>query len=422
LIPSAFLNTLYADVKFRFTIIAFLVVAAVAQTGAERIAPIAGRIVNAQTRDPVRRVVIEISSPNNKWHEFSDAEGHFRFLDLKPGEYELIAHRDNFTDRSYHVERSDFDPSKQLTIELFPQGLIAGRVVDGFGQPLQSAKIQALRSGSRNGNLDNFASTDTNDLGEYRLSGLDPGTYRIRATYRDGQRHELDPTPITTASAFYGGSDKPAELVVKAGAVIGGIDFVLNPVRPATLRGTVRSDTGTAVDRAALWITGQAGEGAHNVQAIRGKFEIRDVSPGIYTISAHHIGTEAPQFGLITVDVRGEDVEGLDIVMRPSPKIEGRFRVEGGDVSSLKLGAIYFRRTDGVLMMGMTPAHAAADGTFEVVLHPGEYAFTFAYSRDNFNVQAVTLDDKRIDDWKLQIESSADPKKLTIVLKPKGKP
>jgi hypothetical protein len=94
LIPSAFLNTLYADVKFRFTIIAFLVVAAVAQTGAERITPIAGRIVNAQTRDPVRRVVIEISGPNNKWHEFSDGEGHFRFLDLKPGEYELIAHRD----------------------------------------------------------------------------------------------------------------------------------------------------------------------------------------------------------------------------------------------------------------------------------------------------------------------------------------
>jgi hypothetical protein len=303
-----------------------------------------------------------------------------------------------------------------------PQGLIAGKVVDGFGQPLHSAKIQALRSGSRNGNLENLASTDTNDLGEYRLSGLDPGTYRIRATYRDGQRHELDPTPITTASAFYGGPDKPAELAVKAGAVIGGIDFVLNPVRPATLRGTVHSDTGTPIDRAALWIAGQGGEGSHNGNAENGTFEIGGVSPGTYTIAAESIRTTAPYFGLATVEVRGEDVGAIDIVMRPSPKIEGSFRVEGEEVSSLKLGTIYFRRTDGVLMMGMTPAHAAADGTFDVVLHPGEYAFTFTYSRDNFIVQAVTLDGQRINDWKLQIESSADPKKLTIVMKPKGQP
>jgi hypothetical protein len=409
-------------VKFRFTILVFLAAVAVAQPGAERAASIIGRVVNAQTREPVRRVVIEISGPNNKWHEFSDGEGHFGFRGPKPGEYELIAHREGFTDHSYHVAPSDFDPAKQLTIELLPQGVIAGKVVDGFGQPLQRAKVQALRPGSPNGNIAVFTFSDTNDLGEYRLSGLDPGTYRVHAAYREGGRDDFSSTPVTMGSAYYGGPGKPAELAVNAGAVIAGIDFVLNPVRPVTLRGTVHSDTGTPVDRATLWIAGQGGEGSHNANAEKGKFEIADVSPGTYTIAAETIRTTSPYFGVATIEVRGEDVGGIDIVMRPSPKIEGLFRVEGGDVSSLKLGTIYFRRTDGVLMMGMTPVHAAADGTFDVVLHPGEYAFTFAYSRDNFDVQAVTLDGKRINDWKLQIESAAESKKLIVVLKPKGKP
>jgi hypothetical protein len=381
------------------------------QTGSVPTVALFGRIVNALTHEPVRRASVKIYTSKDQWDEITDGDGRFKFPPLKRAEYGFMAHRDGFTDRTYKVELSDFDDPKELPIELFPQGVITGKVVDGFGQPLQRAEIQALRANQVAG------SEQTNDLGEYRLSGLDPGGYRIRATFQDGRESEFDPTPITTASAT-----KPTELAVKAGAVISGIDFVLNPVRPVSLRGTIHTETGQPVDRASMSIAGPDGESSGREHVEAGKFEISDVSPGSYTISANTFDKTAPLFGSVKVEVHGEDVSGIDLTMHPSPKLEGRIQVEGGNIASLSSVHITFLPADHMLLRSMLFAKADDAGAFGAALNPGEYTLAVQSLPENFVVEKVTLDEAPVTNWKIKMDSSADPKKLVIVLAPKKQP
>jgi hypothetical protein len=381
-----------------------------------------GRVVNAETHEAVRRADIKVYTSTDQWDEFTDSEGRFKFPALAPGEYSMIVHRDGYTDRAYIVERSDFDEQKELPVQLHPQGVIGGRVVDGLGQALQSVRIQALATRARSGEIQVLASAETNDLGEYRLSGLDPGTYRLRATYLDGRAHELDPTPLIVASSYYGGSERAAELTVTAGSLITGIDFVLNPVRPVTVRGTLRTETGALSEPATLWIMGRAGEGGHNDTGKDGKFEITDVGPGAYTISAETLDKNAPLFGISTVEVHCADVEAIEILLKPIPKINGELRVERGRSADLKLGFIYFARSDRITAMPMQVGHPDGDGRFTVALIPGEYSLSFDEWISKFNVQSVTWDDKPITNWKLQIEGSPETKKLVIMLEAKPRP
>jgi len=284
-----------------------------------------GRVTNAQTHDPVRRAFIKIYTAKQRWDELSDSEGRFKFPPLKRAEYGLAIHRDGYTERYYKIELSDFDNPKELPLELFPQGVITGRVVDGFGQPLEDAEISAILAQQKSPQTP--VSNRTTDLGEYRLSGLDPGSYQIRATYREGREHEFDATPISRASAM-----KP-ELIVKSGVVVEGIDFTLVPARPVTLRGTVHSESGEAVEKATLWIEGPGPgrEGSHNGNANNGKFEFADVGPGNYVI----FGDAKAMFGSISIQVGNEELNGIDLVLRPTPMIRGTLRVQSGDSSSL---------------------------------------------------------------------------------------
>jgi hypothetical protein len=381
------------------------------QTGSVPTVALFGRIVNALTHEPVRRASVKIYTSKDQWDEITDGDGRFKFPPLKRAEYGFMAHRDGFTDRTYKVELSDFDDPKELPVELFPQGVITGKVVDGFGQPLQRAEIQALRANQMAG------SEQTNDLGEYRLSGLDPGAYRIRVTYREGREAVLDPTPITTASAT-----KATELAVKPGALISGIDFVLNPVRPVSVRGSIHTETGQPVDRASLSLAGPNGQssGPGNVDA--GKFEIPDISPGSYTISARTVDKTAPLFGSVKVEVHGEDVSDIDLTMHPSPKLEGRIQAEGGNVDTLSSVQILFIPADRTQMMSMQFARPDNVGAFTAGLNPGEYTLAVQSLPENFVVQKVTLDETPVTNWKIKMDSSADPKKLVIVLAPKKQP
>jgi hypothetical protein len=133
-----------------------------------------------------------------------------------------------------------------------------------------------------------------------------------------------------------------------------------------------------------LWIMGKTGEGGHNATGEGGKFEIADVGPGTYTISAETLGVNsarlsalasipnrnsdfsdhllkaaeegrgsAPLFGVTTVEVSGSDVDSIVIVLKPIPRVEAEFRVEGAGATDLKLGPIYFNRTDRITAMPM---------------------------------------------------------------------
>ena len=371
-----------------------------------------GRAVNSQTHEAVRRADIKVYTSRDQFDTVTDGDGRFSFPALTPGDYNLVAHRDGYTDNAYRVERSDFADQKELPVELRPQGVITGRVLDGSGRPLQSASIQALGPG-------NHAAL-TNDLGEYRMSGVNPGRYELRATYRAGGESEFDVTPLTMATALYGGSEKPAPVTVQAGTATGGIDFTLNPVEPATLRGTLRTDTGVVRERTTLWIMGTTGEGGHNATSQDdGTFEIPDVGPGTYTVSAQTLNKSAPMFGMSRVEVRGDDVDSIGILLKPVPVLTGEIQMQDGVAAGLAAGTVYFNRVDRVTSLGMEIVHVEPGRPFSTHLIPGDYTLAFDGPILKATIRRVTLNGVQIDGWNVHVDDSATAKNMVIELGPK---
>jgi hypothetical protein len=398
---------------------AILLAFAASATAQPQVAPligIFGRVVNVETHEPVRRAAVKVYTAKDQWDEITDAEGRFRFPRLVKGEYTLIAHRDGYTDRAYKVELSDFDAQVELPIELRPQGLILGKIVDALGQPLENATVEALGSRTRGAAPVVLGTTQTNDLGECRLSDLDPGNYQLRARYQErGDPEGFDPTPLTVATAYFGNSEKPADIAVKAGSVTSGIDFILTPVRPATVRGTLHTGAGPLTERATLWIMGKSGEGGHNGNSQDGKFQVDDLGPGTYSISAQTPSKAAPMFGSVEVKVGAVDIDNVDIVLRPVPKIEGEIVMEGAP-SNAKPGSVYFNRTERLTALSMEIGKPASDGRFSVNLVPGVYRLSLDAFISALGIRSVMLDGEPVTNWTIRIDESVMTRKLVIVV------
>lgn len=381
-------------------------------------ARIFGRVRDAQTHEPVRRAIVKIYDSKQQWDEFTDGEGRFKFPPLARAIYTLIGHRDGYSDRAYTVELSDFDDPKELPIELYAQGVVTGTVTNRQSEPLERAQIEAVNVRSA-GPAAHAISCETNDLGEFRLSGLDPGIYRIRATYREGGPDLVKSTPMLLASAYFGGVEKPAEIAVKAGALIPNVNFVLNPVHPAAIRGTLQTASGPMNGHVSLWIQGQAGEGGHNGFGQDGRFQIADVAPGVYIISAETGYNSEGLFGSTTVTVRDIDVDGVNIQLHLKPKLDGQILVKGAALADLNLKYFFISAVPRNMAMGTygpTPDH---DGKFSLGLIPGTYTISVDSTT---TITAATLNGRPITDLKFQVDEGSEPKKLVIELTPKAKP
>jgi hypothetical protein len=119
--------------------------------------------------------------------------GTFTIQNVQPGDYWLSARRTGFLETQYgsksryqRVSTISLRPGQQLTnisIQLTPQSVIAGKVVDPDGDPVDRAQVQLIGRFWWGGKLrySPCASATTNDRGEYRLSGLEPGRYYLVA-------------------------------------------------------------------------------------------------------------------------------------------------------------------------------------------------------------------------------------------------
>jgi len=369
-----------------------------------------GRVMDIEAKTPVRRVQVKVVNRKGEWDELTDAEGRFRFPTLEPGDYLMFVHRDGYTDRAYKVDRGDFVKQVELPVELHEQGMVTGKVTDNFGLPLESAHIEAFASRNAGGKPEVVTSAETNDLGEYRLAGLNPGQYQIRASSRDGARDEFDSTPVSTAAAWFGGPEKPSVLAIQPATVIDRIDFTLKPTPGLLIHGTVRNQDGSPAETAPMWITNQSDQSGQNGMAQHGEFEFRDIGPGTYTISAETSNSTPPQYGFSVVQVSRTGASPVDIVLKPVPKLEGELQMaSGGPTPS---GTIYFSPVGAPAIPRFRSATFGADGKFSASLVPGEYSIAFDRSMGPINVPFARFDGAPMRSWRIYIEEG----KSTITL------
>jgi protocatechuate 3,4-dioxygenase beta subunit len=180
--------------------------------------------VAAQTGEPVRGAEVEVfcSEPRMLVRAVTDSEGRYSATGLAPGRYSVTvrprvpylggAHGDDEPGAAVggEVEVADGKTVEAVDVRLHRGGVISGQIVDETGEPVADLQVRLLLAATGDGERRlvharlNQQWIHTNDLGRYRIYGLDPGDYYVSvARVTDG--------PEGISVLYYPGVEDPAK-------------------------------------------------------------------------------------------------------------------------------------------------------------------------------------------------------------------
>jgi hypothetical protein len=188
-----------------------------------------GVVVNSVTHEPVAHALV--FSPDNRFGAMTNSEGRFEFDLAKPetdenkdqnsrsgnfggsastcdaqgctnytsangGGYRigtLLARKPGFLTDQAPTQNSGQDTTKELTISLIPEALIAGRVVLPTSEPSDTIQLELYRRQVQEGRAHwmRAAGVSTKSSGEFRFAELAAGTYKLLT------RELMDRDPLT---------------------------------------------------------------------------------------------------------------------------------------------------------------------------------------------------------------------------------
>lgn len=113
-----------------------------------------GSVVDAQTGKPLRRARVFLNGPAGiRMSAQTDSDGAFVFRDLPPGKYTFDASTTGYLaltvsnggKRPAPIELADAQTIERIVLRLSKGGVIAGQVLDEFGDPMPGADVRAAR-------------------------------------------------------------------------------------------------------------------------------------------------------------------------------------------------------------------------------------------------------------------------------------
>ncbi len=303
----------------------------------ERTGRIAGRVVASDTGRPVGGARVMLNSPElaRGAAALTGDDGVFEFMGLPAGRYTVGVSRPGFISLSWG-QRRPLQPGTPLQLNegqsltgidfrMLRGGVVTGRIYDQSGEPIPGAMVRVMRyqylQGQRQ--LVPAGSGQTDDRGQYRVWGLNPGDYYVTAAAPTLERLERG-VPLTSSVAFGRGGrgnlmvpDTPAALDsfnlaptfypgvasafeaqpvnVGLSAEVSGVDFNLLRLPTSTVSGRVVGVDGGPAAGGAVTLSaegqpmrggGPFGGGYSGRVQNDGAFSIPGVPPGRYLLRA----------------------------------------------------------------------------------------------------------------------------------------
>ena len=365
---------------------------------------VSGRVVNAANNEPVNRVRLMLRHTDNPsggsgspaaYTTLTDDHGRFAMKGIEPGKYTFSAQRAGFADTSYGARRPGregvtltLQAGQQLSRVLFrmtPHAVIAGRILDQDGDPVQSVSVRAVRyrytMGKRE--LATSANALTDDLGEYRIFGIAPGRYYLEATYAlvgmrmSGMRSAAKPVEESYIPTYFPGTadvGTATTIELAAGAQLRGVDFILFKGRAVRVRGHINVPAGSNRQMVMMTLYPKGRFVWDLIRRARGldpqgNFEINDVRPGSYSLSAMMHDGKVAYWARQQVEVSDGNVENVVLNLSAGTELAGQLRFEGQpppNVTEIRVGLASPDR-EQTMMMGSTPqCEIKEDGSFSL--------------------------------------------------------
>ena len=242
---------------------------------------VAGQVLSAADGHPIPSAIVTLNDTRSGQTSASartDADGRYRFDPQPAGKYSIRAAAPGYLSAAYQ-EHDGFSTAivlgaglatDGLTLSLTPSAIIAGRVLDEAGDPVQHGQITLYRENanrSRPGDAEDDSNriqrtrtAQTNDDGTFEFAGVAPGRFFLSANavpwYATHPRNEPDNISFAYRSSidpgldvaypelFYPNSLDPAgasPITIKGGEQITA-NLVMQPEHALTL--TVRMPSG----------------------------------------------------------------------------------------------------------------------------------------------------------------------------------
>ena len=249
-----------------------------------------GDIVNAATGAPLPGARVSTNGPNGKPVMVkADAGGHFQLPAGTGSMFGLRVSYPGFLPDSRMVQFGQ--AGMNLRIALAPACVITGTIQDEDGFPVEQANVQAVRYRLQRGKraLGFVGSTQTDDLGHYRLANLPAGRYWVRVNA--SRLANWDRRYV--AQYFPGGlqPDPANRIEVQAGQERGGVDIRMTKHEGVTVTGRVETPSGAVVSTGPYWVELQTEfhgmRESSSVTVSDNTFVIRHVAQGSYIVRAH---------------------------------------------------------------------------------------------------------------------------------------
>jgi hypothetical protein len=312
-----------------------------------------GFVLSAETGAPLRRALVNVRSSDGRGGGMAttDAQGQFEIKELPAGRYNISALKAGFVTTSYGqrrpeqpgtpLELRDGQLADKIIVSLPRGGVISGKVLDEFGDPIAGAQVNALRFRFMNNGrrLAPSGNGQTDDLGNYRIYGLAPGEYYVSAGLRMQGMLGMNMGPPGTggfsnvegyAPTYFPGTPNAGEaqrIVVRTGRDATDISFALTPTRLVTVSGRAISSSGEPYVQAFIMAMPADRFGAtmgmgtlNGMTRPDGSFQLTGVAPGTYNLSLRpndmsgRRGDATTEFANLRITVWEDDLTNVLLV------------------------------------------------------------------------------------------------------------
>ena len=409
-----------------------------------------GTVVSATTGEPLKKTQLSLRSvgePSRTPYETTtNASGYFEITGIDPGGYNLFASRTGYLWQSYspkgdakqrqttHLTLDPGQKVKEIIFKLTPQGVISGRVLDEDGDPLENAwvSVSSVRYSNGKREITPKGSGRTNDAGESRIAGLNPGKYVISAGPLKGMYQNsvaeravgsgpagqaLEEEYVTT---YYPNSTNPesaAPIDVAPGAQV-SINITLVRTRTARIKGRVSLGISGEVLQGARVVL--AGSGAPDADLdAQGNFQIRGVVPGSYVLLGSYEDEGKRYTARLPLEVSESNIEGIDLKLQAPVEIRGRVIIEEN------------RHLNGQTLIELEPktpeaslsqdaADVKNDLTFKLNAGLEQYDIGVYRLPEGFYLKSIRIGQQDITETGLDLTEGVPAEELILVLNPNG--
>ena len=421
---------------------------------------ISGHVYRADNGQPISKAIVTLflgatRTPDRTTR--TEADGSYSFLNVDVNTYEIEATRSRYVDAFFredgersdvsHVDLTSGQAREKIDIRLGLAGVIAGRITDSDGEPVSGLQIFGIRpSYSEGGHMTEIelGETRTDDRGEYRLVGLKPGSYLIRAGGAAKQTGSItEGRAWTFAPAYFPGFPQAAEaqtVKVDAGAEVNAIDLqvvsasrntykitahILGTSKPGVQIGVLLGDE-TVTDARPFW--------NYELETVT----IAGLPAGKYTIVAQLLeGLPAPsaasspqsetrspfsfriRIGSAVASIEDADAN-VNIQLSEAGQLRGKLIMENTknpDFTGTEIDLDARAGIGGVIEHSDPQSETKPNGTFTIAnILPGSYFFTLDPDRAQAYVKEAICDGKDYTQQALDIEpgTKLDDCRVTI--------